>query len=91
MILRNINDNISMIFSDNWKSFDQIKSGKIKNFVSSNRYYIIFPWDVVPRENIGFVVSCRSGRLPKLEITTFGHLHSVDRCIDFCFAGKSLS
>jgi len=49
-------------FGDEWTKFDHININKEKLKENFDQYFSIFPWDLLPKEAVGFDMGCGTGR-----------------------------
>ena len=55
------------------------------------RYFSIFPWELISEKSVGFDMGCGSGRWAKLIAPRVGTLHCVDPSTALLVARKNLS
>ncbi len=65
-------------FGHEWSRFDQSGMSVAETAEQFERYFSIFPWDVLPRNAEGFDLGCGSGRWAKLSAERVGMLHCID-------------
>ena len=65
-------------FGDEWSHFDQIELSPTEANRIFNEYFMVFPWDKLPKDATGFDMGCGSGRWAKLVAPRVGHLHCID-------------
>lgn len=65
-------------FGREWARFDQtaLPAGELRG--AFERYFAIFPWEVLPPDAVGFDFGCGSGRWARLVAPRVGRLHCVD-------------
>ena len=66
------------VFGDEWQRFDQTKLDERELQHLFDRYFSIFPWDVLPKKASGFDMGCGSGRWAKLIAKKVDKLHCID-------------
>ena len=49
-------------FGDEWLKFDYSSINTKKLNENFNQYFSIFPWDVLPKDAVGFDMGCGTGR-----------------------------
>lgn len=65
-------------FGDEWGKFDQSTLSEREISELFDRYFKIFPWDVISPESCGFDMGCGTGRWAKLVANRVGHLTCID-------------
>jgi ubiquinone/menaquinone biosynthesis C-methylase UbiE len=78
-------------FGDEWSRFDQSKLPESELKQIFNKYFSLFPWDILPTNAKGIDMGCGSGRWAKLVAPKVGRLHCVDPSIALDVARKNLS
>lgn len=71
--MSNLNEKVIEEFGDEWTKFDHANFDKKKLKESFDQYFNIFPWDLLPKDAIGFDMGCGTGRwaqfvAPKVEM-----------------------
>jgi SAM-dependent methyltransferase len=76
--MRNIDDKVVKDFGKEWRRFDQagVSSDELKKIFDS--YFVIFPWEVLPKNAKGFDLGCGSGRWAKYVAARVAELHCID-------------
>jgi SAM-dependent methyltransferase len=69
-------------FGDEWSRFDQSDWTDEDLAEHFDRYFSIFPWDLLPAGARGFDVGCGSGRWARLVAKRVGQLHCFDASAD---------
>lgn len=77
-------------FGDEWERFDQSKLTDVEQRQLFERYFSIFPWDLVNSDSVGFDMGCGSGRWAKLMAPMVGELHCIDPSVAINIAKKNL-
>lgn len=65
-------------FGDEWERFDQSKLSELEHHELFDKYFKIFPWEILPPNAHGFDMGCGSGRWAKLVAPRVGKLHCID-------------
>jgi len=65
-------------FGDEWERFDQSKLSEIEHRELFDKYFKIFPWEILPANAQGFDMGCGSGRWAKLVAPRVCKLHCID-------------
>ena len=65
-------------FGDEWHRFDQSQLKFEEHLALFNSYFSIFPWEVLPKNSVGFDMGCGSGRWAKFVAPKVGTLHCID-------------
>ncbi|HEV3049247.1 MAG TPA: class I SAM-dependent methyltransferase, partial [Longimicrobium sp.] len=65
-------------FGEEWNRYDQSSLDEAERRELFDRYFGIFPWDVLPPEAEGFDLGCGSGRWAALVAPRVGRLHCID-------------
>jgi SAM-dependent methyltransferase len=65
-------------FGDEWTRFDQAVMSEEDAHRLFESYFSIFPWDILPKDAVGFDLGCGSGRWAKLVSPRVGKLHCID-------------
>lgn len=77
-------------FGDEWTRFDQAGMSDEDTNRMFNDYFSIFPWEVLPKDAVGFDLGCGSGRWSKLVAPRVGTLHCIDPSAAIEIARKNL-
>ena len=77
-------------FGDEWERFDQSQLSVEEHQKLFNRYFSIFPWEMLPENSTGFDMGCGSGRWAKLLAEKVGTLHCFDPSSSLEVAKKNL-
>jgi len=88
---RNIDVNTVKSFGDEWSRFDQSELSAADADRIFEEYFSCFPWDILPKDAIGFDMGCGSGRWSRLLAPRVGHLHCIDPSTALEVAKKTLS
>jgi len=91
MTTTNIDKTVVNGFGDEWERFDQSTLSKKEHFDLFERYFSIFPWELISEKSVGFDMGCGSGRWAKLIAPRVGTLHCVDPSTALLVARKNLS
>ncbi len=65
-------------FGDEWSRFDQTALSEEEARRIFDEYFVVFPWEKLPKDATGFDMGCGSGRWAKLVAPRVGHLHCID-------------
>ncbi len=78
--MNNVNKDSKTVagFGDEWERFDQSDLEANEHRKLFEKYFKIFPWDVLPSNAEGFDMGCGSGRWAKLVAPKVGRLHCID-------------
>src|SRR5688572_4785639 len=65
-------------FGKEWTRFDQsaVESEELR--AQFERYFHVFPWDLLPENAVGFDMGCGSGRWALIAAERVGKLHCID-------------
>jgi SAM-dependent methyltransferase len=74
----NMHHNTVLGFGDEWERFDQSELPTSELLLLFNKYFNIFPWDVLPEKAIGFDMGCGSGRWATIVADRVEKLHCID-------------
>jgi ubiquinone/menaquinone biosynthesis C-methylase UbiE len=88
---QNIDKTVVSGFGDEWERFDQSDLTIIEHTELFERYFSIFPWELLSNTSVGFDMGCGSGRWAKLVAPRVGMLHCVDPSSAITVAIKNLS
>ena len=79
--MKNVNDKVVAGFGDEWSSFDQSTLDKAESKDLFNRYFNIFPSELLKQDKIGIDIGCGSGRWAKHVAPLVGELYCVDASV----------
>lgn len=65
-------------FGDEWSKFNFSDVDENEMRITFNRYFKIFPWELLSKDAVGFDMGCGSGRHAKLVAPRVGKLYCVD-------------
>lgn len=65
-------------FGEEWSRFDQTGMSEIELREQFERYFAVFPWEILPENATGFDLGCGSGRWARLAAERVGKLFCVD-------------
>jgi SAM-dependent methyltransferase len=65
-------------FGEEWARFDQSELSEADAAEAFAQYFVLFPWDKLPKDAVGFDLGCGSGRWAKLVAPRVGTLHCID-------------
>jgi len=65
-------------FGEEWRRFDQSGLGSDEYNEMFSAYFRIFPWQILPKDAIGFDLGCGSGRWARAVAPQVGELHCID-------------
>jgi len=91
MTKQNIDKTVVNGFGDEWERFDQSALSDSEHLKLFDRYFSIFPWEMISEKSVGFDMGCGSGRWAKLFAPKVGTLHCVDPSSALFIAKKNLS
>lgn len=74
----NIDIDVVAGFGDEWSRFDQSALDASELELMFQNYFEIFPWEVLPKDAVGFDLGCGSGRWAVLTAPRVGTLHLID-------------
>jgi len=77
-------------FGDEWERFDQSGLNPDELRVLFNKYFGIFPWNLINFRSVGFDMGCGSGRWARLVADRVGVLHCIDPSSALIVAQKNL-
>lgn len=63
--MSNHNEKVIEDFGDEWTKFSYDSFDELKLKESFNQYFSIFPWDLLPKDAVGFDMGCGTGRWAK--------------------------
>ena len=75
---RNLDAQTVQGFGDEWTRFDQKGLAEHERVELFNRYFHIFPWQLLPVGAVGFDLGCGSGRWAGLVAPRVHRLHCID-------------
>ncbi|HXX74306.1 MAG TPA: class I SAM-dependent methyltransferase [Nitrospiraceae bacterium] len=75
---RNLDAQTVQGFGDEWTRFDQKGLAEHEREELFNRYFHIFPWQLLPAGAVGFDLGCGSGRWAALVAPRIRRLHCID-------------
>lgn len=78
-------------FGDEWERFDQSDLDEQERCGLFERYFRIFPWEILPINAEGFDMGCGSGRWAKSVALRVGKLHCIDPSSALQVAMRNLS
>ena len=88
---QNVDKSVVIGFGDEWERFDQSDLTANEHSELFERYFSIFPWELLLNKSVGFDMGCGSGRWAKLVAPRVGLLHCVDPSSAIEVATKNLS
>ena len=65
-------------FGREWTSFDQCALEESELRAIFDQYFMLFPWQRLPTDAVGFDLGCGSGRWARLVAERVGKLHCID-------------
>ena len=68
-------------FGDEWTRFDQSSLSNDESQLIFDKYFDIFPWDLISETSVGFDLGCGSGRWAKHVAPLVGELYCVDASV----------
>lgn len=75
---KNIDEQVVEDFGSEWTRFDQSSLSKTDHQKLFDNYFLLFPWERLPKNSVGADIGCGSGRWAMLAAPKVGHLHLVD-------------
>jgi len=91
MKAKNIDQKTVDGFGDEWERFDQSDLSEEEHSNLFEKYFSIFPWDLLPENPEGFDLGCGSGRWASLVAPRVGKLHCIDPSSALEVAKRNLS
>jgi SAM-dependent methyltransferase len=76
--MRNVDADVVKSFGDEWSRFSNESLSDAELDAIFAKYTVIFPWDRLPADAIGFDAGCGSGRWAKRFAPRVGRLHCID-------------
>tara|TARA_A100001011_G_scaffold382372_1_gene452051 strand:+ start:1815 stop:2639 length:825 start_codon:yes stop_codon:yes gene_type:complete len=76
--LQNLDKKTVESFGDEWSKFDQSGMSEEEGKEIFDKYFSIFPWNILPKNSTGFDMGCGSGRWAYFVASRVSHLHCVD-------------
>lgn len=80
--MSNIDKNTVSSFGDEWTRFDQLALKEDEHKYLFDKYFHIFPWNILPKNSEGFDMGCGSGRWAKLVAPQISKLNCIDPSIE---------
>src|SRR4051812_41317136 len=65
-------------FGEEWSRFDQTGMSETELGEQFERYFAVFPFELLPDDASGFDLGCGSGRWAKMMAGRVGRLHCID-------------
>jgi SAM-dependent methyltransferase len=78
-------------FGDEWTRFDQSSLSNDESQLIFDKYFDIFPWDLISETSVGFDLGCGSGRWAKLVAPKVGKLLCIEPSSAIKVARKNLA
>lgn len=78
-------------FGDEWERFDQSRLDAKECRLLFDKYFKIFPWQLVSKKSQGFDMGCGSGRWANLVASNVAVLHCIDPSSALTIAKKNLA
>ncbi len=78
-------------FGDEWDRFNQVSLPSKEAHEIFEKYFSIFPWQLISENSQGFDLGCGSGRWAKIMVKRVGHLHCIDPSEAIHIAEKALA
>jgi SAM-dependent methyltransferase len=75
---RNIDQGTVESFGDEWGQFDQSELPEAESRAMFDRYFAVFPWEILSPDASGFDMGCGSGRWARWVAPRVGRLHCID-------------
>lgn len=88
--MRNVDDKIVRDFGDEWEDYDYSSFNKKKLKDTFDKYFSIFPWNLINKKSIGFDMGCGTGRWAQFIADRVAHLYCVDPSEAINIAKKNL-
>ena len=76
--MQNLDKKTVESFGDEWSKFDQSGMSEEEGKEIFDKYFSIFPWNILPKNSTGFDMGCGSGRWAYFVASRVSHLHCVD-------------
>lgn len=76
--MQNLDKKTVESFGDEWSKFDQSGMSEEEGKEIFDKYFSIFPWNILPKNPTGFDMGCGSGRWAYFVASRVSHLHCVD-------------
>lgn len=78
MAARNADEQVVADFGREWQAYDQSAVPDEELGRQFERYFAVFPWEILPRDAIGFDAGCGSGRWARFVAARVQRLHCID-------------
>lgn len=75
---RNIDEVVVKDFGKEWSQFDQSDVSSEELSKIFQQYFILFPWETLPKNSKGFDLGCGTGRWAQFCAPHVGELHCID-------------
>lgn len=75
---QNLDPQVVKDFGKEWRQFDQSVVPRAELMAMFNRYFALFPWNVLPENAQGFDLGCGSGRWAMFVAPRVGKLHCIE-------------
>jgi SAM-dependent methyltransferase len=74
----NVDQDVIAAFGREWETYDQSGVPPEELRRQFDRYFAVFPWELLSHDSVGFDAGCGSGRWARLVAPRVGRLHCVD-------------
>jgi len=88
---KNIDNKVVQDFGYEWNTFNQSNIFEKEQKIIFDKYFRIFPWNIINKNSVGFDLGCGSGRWAKIISKKVGYLHCIDPSDSIEIAKKNLS
>lgn len=88
---KNFDADVVIGFGDEWNRFDQESLKDSEAILIFNKYFSIFPWEILNKNSVGFDLGCGSGRWAKFVAPKVGQLYCIDPSSAIDIAEKKLA
>src|ERR1700674_3879727 len=88
---QNIDYDVVAGFGREWGKFDYSKASELEQLDLFQRYFSLFPWDLLPKDGVGFDGGGGAGRWARFVAARVGELHCIDPSAALEVAQKNLN
>ena len=86
---KNIDIKVVQDFGHEWNTFTQSNIFGKEQKIIFDKYFRIFPWNIINKNSVGFDLGCGSGRWAKIISKKVGYLHCIDPSDSIVIAKKN--